>query len=119
MYQEKFFFLCKIPLSARSPEDVTILKKAENTMQFPELFNDYEELRSHAFNEDNLFSIIRADELHLIIRVANNENLAKEVAFEEARPNLITNLQHKVMQSKDKTARDILKEVHNIDIAVK
>ncbi len=35
MYQEKFFFLCKIPLSAKGSEDVTILEKAENTSEFP------------------------------------------------------------------------------------
>ncbi len=118
MYQEKFFFLCKIPLSAKGSEDVTILEKAENTSEFPELFKKYEDLRSHAFNKDSLFSIIRADELHLIVRT-NNEALAKEQAFEEARPNLITNLQHKVMQDKDKHARQILKEVHEIDTEIK
>lgn len=118
MYQEKFFFLCKIPLSATGPEDVTILKKAETTSEFPDLFKDYEDLRSHAFNKDSLFSIIRADELHLIIRTGN-EKLAMEQAFEEARPNLITNLQHKVMQDKDEHAKQILKEVHEIDIDIK
>lgn len=118
MYQEKFFYLCKVPLDAATPEDVTILKKAANTSEFPELFKDYEDLRSHAFNNDGLFSIIRADEIHIIVRTAN-DNLAKEVALEESTPNLITNLQHKVMQSKDKKAQKILKEIHEIETEIK
>jgi len=115
MYQEKFFFLCHIPLSAAGPQDVEILQKAETTNEFPELFEKYEDLRTHAFNEDGLFSIIRADDLHLIVRTRSEES-AKETAFEEGRANLITNLQHKVMQEKDKNAVSILREVHGIEM---
>lgn len=117
MYQEKFFFLCHVPLSATGPQDVNILQKAETTKEFPELFKKYEDLRSHAFNDDSLFSIIRADDLHLIVRTGSDET-AKEAAFEEGRANLITNLQHKVMQEKDKNAVSILKEVHGIEMEV-
>jgi hypothetical protein len=114
MYQEKYFYLCEVPLNAGTPDDVIILKKAANTSEFPDLFKDYEDLRSHAFNEDGLFSVIRADKLHIIVRMANDA-LAKEAALEESTPNLITNLQHRVMQSKDKKAQKILKEIHEIE----
>lgn len=118
MYQEKFFYLCKVPLNAAIPDDVTIIKKAANTSEFPDLFKEYEDMRSHAFNEDSLFSIIRANEIHIIVRTANDK-LAKETALEESLPNLITNLQHKVMQSNDKEAQKILKEVHDIDTQIR
>ncbi len=115
MYQEKFFYLCHIPLSATGAEDVDILQAAKTAEGFPDLFRKYEENRSHAFNEDQLFSIIRADDLHMIVRTGSEEE-AKEMAFEKSRANLITNLQHRVMQKKDKNALAILKEVHDIDM---
>lgn len=115
MYQEKFFYLCKVPLSAAGKEDVEILEKAESTSEFPEVFKKYEDLRSHAFNKDGLFSIIRADDLHIIVRTPN-EDLAREAAFEESKANLITNLQHRVMQNNDEHARQILKENHDLDM---
>lgn len=115
MYQEKFFYLCKVPLSASGKEDVEILDKAVTTSEFPDVFNKYEDMRSHAFNKDGLFSIIRADDLHIIVRTTN-EATAKETAFEESKPNLITNLEHRVMQDKDQHARQILKEIHDVDL---
>lgn len=117
LYQEKFFFLCKVPLSAEGPGDVEILEKAANSHDFSQLFNRYEELRSHAFNEDGLYSVVRADDIYILIRTVNHEQ-AKEEAFEEARPGLITNLEHRVMQNKDKNAEQILRNVHDVDITI-
>lgn len=115
MYQEKFFYLCKVPLSASGKEDVEILAKAVTTSEFPDVFKQYEDLRSQAFNKDGLFSIIRADDLHIIVRTINDVT-AKETAFEESKPNLITNLEHRVMQGNDEHARQILKEIHDVDL---
>ncbi len=117
IYTDKTFFLCRIPLSAEGPADVEIVTKAENIEDFPRVFTEYEELRKHAFNEDGLFSVVRADELFIVVRTAG-EKAAKELAFEDSRANLITNLQHKVMQNKDKEASAILKKVHEVETRV-
>ena len=114
IYKQKYFFLCKIPLSAEGPSDVEIVDYAENSAYFPELFKQYEDLRSHAFNEDKIYSIVRADEIYALIRTENNTD-AKEMAYEEAESNIITNLQHRVVQKEDKEAEAILREVHDID----
>jgi len=114
IYKQKYFYLCKIPLSAEGPEDVEIITRADNSKEFPEVFKKYEELRSHAFNEDNLYSIVRADDIYELLR-NGTEKEAKEGAYEEAEQEIITNLQHRVMHENDKDARGILKEVHGID----
>jgi Mg/Co/Ni transporter MgtE len=114
IYKQKFYFLCKTPLSAEGPEDVEVLEKADKNENFPELFQKYEDYRSHAFNEDRLYSIVRADDIFDLIRTTN-EKAAKELAFENAQPEIITNLQHRVMQKKDKNAKAILKEVHGVE----
>jgi Mg/Co/Ni transporter MgtE len=114
IYKQKFYFLCKTPLSAEGPEDVEIIDKADKSEDFPELFQKYEEYRSHAFNEDRLYSIVRADDIFDLIRT-NDEKVAKEFAYEKAQPEIVTNLQHRVMQKKDKNAQAILKEVHGVE----
>lgn len=116
-YEHKFFYLCKTPLSAEGPQDVEIIDRAENTKEFPALFKEYEELRSHAFNEDKLYSIIRADDIFVLLRTGT-EKQAKEKAFEEAEQEIITNLQHKVIQDSDKEAKAILKEVHDVEVEI-
>lgn len=113
-YTDNFFFICRVPLSAEGPSDVEVVDKAENTEDFPRIFTLFESLRSHAFNKDQLYSVVRADEIIVLIRTTNNK-MAKELAFEESRANLITNLQHRVMQNKDENARAILRKVHEID----
>ncbi|TYP93966.1 hypothetical protein LX73_1683 [Fodinibius salinus] len=113
-YKHKFFYLCKIPLSAEGPKDVEIIDRAEKTDEFPELFDEYEELRSHAFNDDKLYSIIRADDILELLRTGTREEAEKK-AFENAQQEIITNLQHKVMQDEDKEAKAILKEVHDVE----
>ena len=113
-YKHKFFYLCKTPLSAEGPEDVEIIDRAENSDEFPELFKEYEELRSHAFNEDKLYSIIRADDVFEILRTGTEEE-AREMAFDKAKQEIITNLQHRVMQKEDKEAEAILKDVHDVE----
>lgn len=117
LYQDKFYYLCHIPLSAEGPKDVVIIEKAFDSNAFSEIFKKYEQLRSHAFNEDGLYSVIRADDLYVLIRTAAPDQ-AKEEAFEEARAGLITNLEHRVMQNKDKNAIEILRNVHNVDMNV-
>ncbi len=117
LYQDKFYYLCRIPLSAEGPKDVEILEKAESNSAFSELFNKYEELRSHAFNDDGLYSVIRADEIFVLIRTTSPEK-AKFEAFEDARPGLITNLEHRVMQEKDNNAVQILRNVHYVDLNI-
>ncbi|MCC5914733.1 MAG: hypothetical protein JJU46_10195 [Balneolaceae bacterium] len=114
IYKQKFYYLCKTPLSAEGPEDVEIVDRADNSNEFPKLFKEYEELRSHAFNEDNLYSIVRADDIYDLIRTGT-EKEAKEIAFDQAEPEIVTNLQHRVMQKGDKNAKAILKEVHQIE----
>lgn len=113
-YKQNFFYLCKTPLSAEGPEDVDIISRAENSEDFPRLFKEYEELRSHAFNEDKLYSIVRADDVYDLIRTGT-EDEAREEAFEKAQQEIITNLQHRVVQGKDADAKAILKEVHGIE----
>lgn len=113
-YKQNFFYLCKTPLSAEGPEHVEIIDRADDNKDFPKLFSEYEELRSHAFNEDRLYSIVRADDIYDLIRTGT-EKEAREKAFEEAQQEIITNLQHRVMQKDDKEAKSILKEVHDID----
>lgn len=114
IYKQKFYYLCKTPLSAEGPNDVEVIDRADDSNQFPELFKKYEELRSHGFNEDQLYSIVRADDIYDLVRTGT-EKEAKEDAFEKAEPDIITNLQHRVMQKNDKNAKAILKEVHQID----
>ena len=114
IYKQKFYFLCKTPLSAEGPEDVEILEKAQHNKDFPELFKKYEEYRSHAFNDDKLYSVVRADDVYDLIRTTT-EKSAKEEAFENAQSDIVTNLQHRVMQKQDKNAKAILKEVHGVD----
>lgn len=113
-YKHNFFYLCKTPLSAEGPGDVEIITKAEDSEDFPRLFKEYEELRSHAFNDDKLYSIVRADDIYDLIRTGTVKE-AKEEAFEKAQEEIITNLQHRVMQDKDANAKAILKEVHDIE----
>jgi Mg/Co/Ni transporter MgtE len=113
-YKHKFFYLCKTPLSAEGPEDVEIIDRAESSDEFPELFKEYEELRAHAFNDDKLYSVIRADDVYEILRMGTEEE-AREMAFDKAEQEIITNLQHRVMQKDDKEAKAILKEVHGVE----
>jgi len=113
-YKHKFFYLCKTPLSAEGPGDVEIIDRAEHSDEFPELFEEYENLRSHAFNEDKLYSIIRADDIYDLLRTGTEEE-ARDMAFDKAQQEIITNLQHRVMQKNDDDARAILKEVHDIE----
>ncbi len=117
LYTEKTFYLCRIPLSAEGPNHVEVLTKAANIEDFPRVFDEYEEKRKHAFNEDGLFSVIRADELFTVVRTTSDK-AAKELAFEEVRANLITNLQHRVMQGKDAEAVAILKKVHEVETQI-
>jgi hypothetical protein len=117
LYSDKFYFICRVPLSAEGPEDVEVITKAETMEDFPRVFVQYEELRSHAFNKDGLFSVVRADEIYALVRT-NNPKEAKILAFEDSRSNLITNLEHRVMQNKDKEARAILKNVHEVELPV-
>jgi Mg/Co/Ni transporter MgtE len=113
-YEHKFFYLCKTPLSAEGPEDVEVITKVEDSTDFPEVFKQYEELRSHAFNDDDLYSIIRADDVYDLIRTGT-EKQAQEEGFEKAQQEIVTNLQHRVMQDGDTNAQAILKEVHGIE----
>jgi len=114
IYKEKYFYLCKIPLSAEGPDHVELIKRTDNNEAFPELFKEYEELRSEAFNEDGIYSIIRADDIYLLVRTGTKKE-AKEEAFEQAETEIITNLQHRVVQENDAEARAILKEVHDLE----
>ena len=114
IYKHKYFYLCKTPLSAEGPEDVEVITRAENSEDFPRVFKEYEELRSHAFNEDKIYSIVRADDIYDLIRTGT-EDEAREEGFEKAQQEIITNLQHRVMQDDDSEAKAILKEVHDID----
>lgn len=113
-YTQNFFYLCKTPLSAEGPADVEIITRADNNEDFPRVFKEFEELRSHAFNKDNIYSVVRADDIFELIRT-NNDKEAKEEAYEKAQPEIITNLQHRVMQGKDANAKAILKEVYDIE----
>ncbi len=115
IYKQKFYYLCKTPLSAEGPKDVEVVDRADDTKQFPELFKKYEEMRSHAFNDDDLYSIVRADDIYDLVRTGTDKE-AKEVAYENAEPEIITNLQHRVMQGNDKNAEGILKDVHEIEL---
>lgn len=112
-YHKKYFYLCKTPLSAEGPEHVEIITRAEDTEGFPRVFKEYKELRSHAFNDDDLYSIVRADDIYDLVRTTTKKE-AKKNAFEQAQKEIITNLQHRVMQDGDKEAKGILKEVHDI-----
>ena len=114
IFKQKFYYLCKTPLSAEGPEEVEVVDRADDSNQFPELFKKFEELRSHAFNEDKLYSIVRADDIYDLVRTGTDKE-AKELAYENAEPEIITNLQHRVMQKNDKNAKAILKEVHQIE----
>ncbi len=113
-FQQNYFFLCKTPLSAEGPSDVEVITKAEDSEDFSRVFKEYEELRSHAFNKDNIYSVVRADVIYDLIR-SGSEKAAKEEAYEKATPEIITNLQHRVVQGKDANAKAILKEVHDIE----
>lgn len=116
LYKLKYFYLCKTPLSAEGPKDVEIITRADNNEEFPEVFEKYEELRSHAFNEDRLYSIVRADDIYDLVRTGT-EKEAREEAYENAEPEIITNLQHRVVHEQDQEARAILKEVHEIEVS--
>lgn len=113
IYKQKFYYLTKTPLSAEGPKDVEVIRRANNTNEFPDLFKEYEEYRSHAFNKDKLYSIVRADDIYDLVRTGT-EKEAKELSFENAESEIVTNLQHRVMQKNDKNARAILKEIHQI-----
>ena len=108
------FYLCKTPLSAEVSSDVEIITKAENSEDFPRVFKELEKRRSHAFNKDNIYSVVRADDIYELIRTSSDQ-LAKEEAFEKAQSEIITNLQHRVMQGSDANAQSILKEVYDIE----
>jgi len=71
-------------------------------------------LRSHAFNDDKLYSIVRADDIFDLVRTGTKKQ-AREEAFEKAQEEIITNLQHRVMQGNDSDAQAILKEVHGVE----
>ena len=114
-YTLNHFYLCKTPLSAEGPSDVEIITMASDSADFPRVFKEFEELRSHAFNKDNIYSIVRADDIYELVRTSG-EKPAKEVAFEKAQPEIVTNLQHRVMQGKDANAKAILKEVYDIEV---
>ncbi len=114
LYQDQSFYLCRIPLDAASADDVEVLKKARHTDNFTELFNEFEEKRSHAFNEDGLYGVVRAEEIFTIVRTQGDDN-ARQKAFDEAKSSLITNLEHRVMQNKDSKAKKILREVHGVE----
>ncbi|MFN1834832.1 hypothetical protein AB2B38_006175 [Balneola sp. MJW-20] len=113
-YKQNYYYLCKIPLSAEGPEHVEIIDRADDSEQFPELFKKYEELRSHAFNDDKIYSVVRADDIYDLVRTGT-EKEAQEEAYEQAESEIITNLQHRVMQGKDANAKAILKEVYDIE----
>lgn len=114
MYTEKYFYLCRVPLSSAGPQDTEILMTAETTDQFPDLFSKYEELRATGFNKDGLYSAVRADDMYCIVRT-NGKDAAKTQAFNDSKANLVTNLQHRVMQQNDKNAKQILSKVHEIE----
>lgn len=113
-FQQNYFFLCKTPLSAEGAEHVEVITKAEDSADFARVFKEYEEKRSHAFNADNIYSVVRADDIYDLIRQPN-EKEAKEDAYERATPEIITNLQHRAIQGKDANAKAILKEVYDLD----
>ncbi|MEQ9265686.1 MAG: hypothetical protein RLN81_10725 [Balneolaceae bacterium] len=113
-YTQNYFFLCKTPLSSEGPSDVEIITRTENNEDFPRVFKEFEDLRSHAFNKDNIYSVVRADDIYELIRT-NTEQMAKQEAYEKAQPEIVTNLQHRVMQGKDANAKAILKEVYDIE----
>ncbi|TVQ67291.1 MAG: hypothetical protein EA360_02625 [Balneolaceae bacterium] len=115
IFKQKFYYLTKTPLSAEGPKDVQILDRADDSNQFPELFSKYEQHRSHAFNDDSLYSIVRADDIYDLVRTGT-EKEARELAFEKAEPEIITNLQHRVMQKDDKQAAAILRENHQVEV---
>lgn len=112
-YTQNFFFLCKTPLSAEGPQDVEIITKADNSEDFPRVFKEFEELRSHAFNSEKIYSVVRADDIYDLVRTSS-EKMAKEEAYEKAEQEIVTNLQHRVMQGNDANAKAILKEVYDI-----
>lgn len=112
-YLQHSFYLCKTPLHATGEKDVEILDTAADSESFPHLFKQFESLRSHAFNADQLYSITRAEDIFDLIR-ATGERHAKEIAWEKAKPEIVTNLQHRIMQKEDKEAEAILREVHEV-----
>lgn len=114
LFQDQSFYLCRIPLDAASADDVEVLRKAKHTDNFTELFNEFEEKRSHAFNEDGLYGVVRAEEIFTIVRT-QGDDYAREKAFEEVKSNLITNLEHRVMHKNDQKAKKILRDVHGIE----
>ena len=114
IYKQNYFYLCKVPLSAEGARDVEIITRAEDSGDFPRVFKEYEELRSHAFNEDGLYSVVRADDIYDLIRTGTEQE-ALEEAFEKAQQEIVTNLQHRMIQDNDKDAKAILKEVHGIE----
>lgn len=114
IYKQHAFYLCKTPLSASGVSDVEVLSQEVDTKDFPKLFKEFESKRSHAFNQDQLYSIVRADDVFELIR-ATSADEAKEFAWEKAQPDIVTNLQHRSMHQGDKNATAILKDVHGIE----
>lgn len=114
-FQQNYFYLCKTPLSAESAGDVEIITKAEDSKDFSRVFVQYEELRSHAFNSDNIYSVVRADTIYELVRSPSDKDARKD-AYEKATPEIITNLQHRVVQNNDAEAEAILKEVYGIEV---
>ncbi len=115
-YTEKHFYLCRIPLTATGASDVEVIAEAQTTDEFPTLYSEFESKRKHALNKDGLYGVVRAEELYAIVRTAGKD-LAKSTAFEEQKANLVTNLQHRVMQKNDAQAKQILSKVHEIETA--
>lgn len=115
LYKENYFHLCKVPLDAQSEKDVEVIKRADNNEEFPSLFSEYEELRSEAFNDDGIYSIVRARDIYLLIRT-NTKKQAKIDAYEEAESDIITNLKHRVVQEDDEKAKEILKNAHELEL---
>ena len=108
------FYLCKTPLSAENASDVEIITTTTSNEDFPRVFTQFEDLRSHAFNTDNIYSVVRADDIYELIRTSSDK-FARQEAYEKAQSEIITNLQHRVMQNNDENAKAILKEVYDID----
>src|SRR5690625_7294687 len=113
IYKQKFYYLTKTPLSAEGPADVEVIRRAEDTEEFPELFQEYEQLRSHAFNEDNLYSIVRADDIYDLF-LTGSDTEAQEIVFENASRESITDHQNRVMPTNDKDENANLKEEQQI-----
>lgn len=98
-FQQNYFFLCKTPLSAEGAEDVEVLTRAEDSTDFSRVFKEYEEKRSHAFNSDNIYSVVRADDIYDLIRMPNEKKLKKKLTKELLLRSLLT---FSIVQCKEK-----------------